>query len=672
MAVRDWFERRREKKRIEDSKKYGSIYLKPEENKNTYGVGVSVPSDSGQRDTSGNIVKSPTYSSPTTNPTITRSGRSGSSSSSRTPSPTPKPKPTSSNLRETGSSSGGGSSTSPRNKTPTTQNLLSRDKLPEEIVIQRSGAVRQGNRTYTGNAFVGDTGKTANQIQKELRDQYKKETGEAVGQGRLSGTITYKEVFVKDEPGESIFFKPKEKKEFDIKDYMTPTSERKEYPGMNINFTTQPSKYENFSIWTAPLYLGEKLASTKPGVKVEEFLQEKFKKNEKAIKGTQFIEGVTRDLPKWAFFSPAMATGTAGRIVLTESEKKALSQGKFSRLEEALKKLEKEIAKKKKGKEQTDYLIKQFRKLKTPEQKENFRKWVKELYDKNIYKGVPLEMIKPQKGIIATGGQASNQNEIAINFIKRSIVPMKRVDILGAGSSSLKLEEGKIQDNSLGTNMFSEIPKEKVQGKYIIDSILSSKPQSRTKNKPKSKVMELLKEGNVEKTIQKINQQFKQQQGQTQRQALLLRPTQLLKQQTRQVQRPTPRTPIKPIPSFNLKNIANKIKEEGFEVFGKRFGEDVFLFKTKDKLKAEKSLKNFLTGTLGRSGKILKNGEELSFDELGLFKTGQFRPAKKDKTRVVQKAKFSLGTGSEVSEIQYFKNKSSGKTKSKKRNDWFS
>lgn len=109
--------------------------------------------------------------------------------------------------------------------------------------------------------------------------------------------------------------------------------------------------------------------------------------------------------------------------------------------------------------------------------------------------------------------------------------------------------------------------------------------------------------------------------------------------------------------------------QEVFEVFGKRQGEDLFLGKSKTKKGAEQILGSFLKGTLGRSG-FLKKGREKIFSDL--LRSPEFRKAKNDPFRVVQKRKFSLGSSSEREEIQFFKRKSQrAKNKKTKRLAWF-
>lgn len=116
-----------------------------------------------------------------------------------------------------------------------------------------------------------------------------------------------------------------------------------------------------------------------------------------------------------------------------------------------------------------------------------------------------------------------------------------------------------------------------------------------------------------------------------------------------------------------LPKLKKKIKNGEFEVFGRRFGKDISLGVFSEKKQASKKLKGFLEKTLARSGFVKSGERKLSFEELDLGQ--RFRTAKKDKTRVVQRAKFSLGSGQEKSEIQFFKKQKSNSPR-KKNNFW--
>jgi len=103
-----------------------------------------------------------------------------------------------------------------------------------------------------------------------------------------------------------------------------------------------------------------------------------------------------------------------------------------------------------------------------------------------------------------------------------------------------------------------------------------------------------------------------------------------------------------------------------FKVKGRRYGREIEIGEFETQWKAEKALKKFLTQTLGRSGQIFRGSEALKFWELESFGTTQFRPSKKEPTRIVQKARFSLGTLRERKEIQ------KARKKKTKKIDWLS
>lgn len=112
-----------------------------------------------------------------------------------------------------------------------------------------------------------------------------------------------------------------------------------------------------------------------------------------------------------------------------------------------------------------------------------------------------------------------------------------------------------------------------------------------------------------------------------------------------------------------IKLLQDEATKRKLTVFGRRFGRDIQIAKVGSRAAAKRKLTSFLTGTLGRSGFVLENGKKI---DIGL-RGGQFRRAKSDPLRVVQKARFSLGTRSEVTEIMGFKRRKSRR----KRNAFF-
>lgn len=160
----------------------------------------------------------------------------------------------------------------------------------------------------------------------------------------------------------------------------------------------------------------------------------------------------------------------------------------------------------------------------------------------------------------------------------------------------------------------------------------------------------------------------------------ILKPSQRTGQKSRQTTTTTQKSPQPskssskiPTPFLDLlkssagksKNQKEKQSQDLVEVFGRRFGKDFSLGKFK-KEKAEQVLDKFLKSSLARSGFLSVGGEKVKSD---LFNLGTYRPSKADPFRVVQKAKYSLSSGGEKSEIQFFKKKSS--SKKKKRFKWF-
>lgn len=151
--------------------------------------------------------------------------------------------------------------------------------------------------------------------------------------------------------------------------------------------------------------------------------------------------------------------------------------------------------------------------------------------------------------------------------------------------------------------------------------------------------------------ISKLNQGFVQEQRQNQ----LLR----IRENIKPPQPKPPKPPIKK-PPFKIDDTSSnliprqkpEVDDEGYAVFGKVKGEDVLIGEFETQKKAELGLKKFLKGTLGASGVISREGQELEFEKLGEFQTNEFRSSKKQKTRVVQQRKFRLSTGAEVSSIQ--------------------
>ena len=252
-------------------------------------------------------------------------------------------------------------------------------------------------------------------------------------------------------------------------------------------------------------------------------------------------------------------------------------------------------------------------------------------------------------------------------------------------------------DQTKGVNKFEVLkPEGKIKSLGItgtrLDLSTTQKEAQTQKNVLGLKTSQQVKQDLLTKQIQKPAQKQPQKEAlalssalktkQTLRQQQVQKLSQMFREQGRygQPQKPKLRGFIPPV-SFGLSKALTRVKEivkdeKEFELFGRRFGEfkSLGIFTTQKQV--EKKGREFLTQTLGRTIKIIKDDKPLKFSETGFG--FQFRPAKKDTTKIVQKAKFSLGTSGEVSEIMGFKKRASKKSKKKTKRksnrlfNWFS
>ena len=176
--------------------------------------------------------------------------------------------------------------------------------------------------------------------------------------------------------------------------------------------------------------------------------------------------------------------------------------------------------------------------------------------------------------------------------------------------------------------------------------------------KPSERLNEIIKQQEKLKQEQRLIQQPRLKQEQLQKLAQILKIQQRFRQPPRTPTTPPPKIPFIWIPTTEssakqkVMDIAQGIEE--FEVIGKRFGKEFSLGEFTSQSQAEIKLKGFLKGTLGRSGRILEEGKPLEFEKLKTFGY-EFTPSKRDITRIVQRAKFSLSSYPERKEIQSFR-----------------
>lgn len=299
--------------------------------------------------------------------------------------------------------------------------------------------------------------------------------------------------------------------------------------------------------------------------------------------------------------------------------------------------------------------------------------------EKGFTKVIPVKSLSPElKQSLANQLSAvikkAKVESPKITTPKTIISPLYNVpSYLGGGTSLNPEAESKQTGFSLITGMSVKEQPQVIARSPVSLVITTEKPKVREKQEQQSfisfaipQVTTLVtKQGESQKETQKVIDILGSASSQISRQ----------QQVTRQVQRVTPREtpsrPTRPITPFLPRPTLKKgstptnkqILGEMFEVYGKRFGKDIKLFETESEIKARQKLKGFLGTTLGRSGFIEKGGKRINVN-LGLG----FRPSKREVGRVVQEAKFSLGSSGEKQEIQLFK---SIKRKSKKRKKKF-
>ncbi len=303
-------------------------------------------------------------------------------------------------------------------------------------------------------------------------------------------------------------------------------------------------------------------------------------------------------------FAPAMRTGT-----YSEQVSKQLSKTKFDKLKELLNKAEKKVAEQKTLQEQAKILKQIKDELKTPEQIKNYNEWVKSLEDKGILHKVKIDVkqLGEYKPTTITG-------EIAIDIPTQ--IPIEKIGVVSIDPSKVrdvswvgeKAKPTQVQE-PLSLNIFQEVQ----VSKQVLVSTAALRAKQKQKQLQKLK-LEVKEEQMFIQPTKQIQKQI-QKQVQLQRQVQLEKQAQLQKQiQLLRMKEPTKELPKLPfklgVAMDRVKKIA-KERPEVFEVFGRRFEEEVKLGIFKTKPKAEKKLEKFLIKTLGAGGFIEKEGKKL-------------------------------------------------------------
>lgn len=358
------------------------------------------------------------------------------------------------------------------------------------------------------------------------------------------------------------------------------------------------------------------------------------------------------------FFAPAFSTGAVARQKTIQKE---MTKGRFDELTEYYSGIQADIEKgvlnKVTAEGQTEYLMKIYKKLETPEQKENFKELVRYMYESGIYKGIPVEVISAE--------QTTKQISILGN------VPQMR----GSGSlTGLSTEKGEIFPT---VSAQQKIQIEKTNQVDWIGTSQKTPPKLKgfSQLKMEQKLKPKTKQEQQEAQIEMLKQVPKQEESQISRSALrsmlglkttqaqksesLLKQKQTTKQKTtrgiKQKQEPPKKFKF-PI-LFGGEKKKKKSEEELFEIFSRRFGKTFKIGSAVSVIEAKGILQKYIFGGLARSGAIkTKEGKFLDID-LG----SSFRRAKSSKLKgfVVQKNPLQFKT--ETREIQFFRKKKSKK-----------
>ncbi len=360
-------------------------------------------------------------------------------------------------------------------------------------------------------------------------------------------------------------------------------------------------------------------------------------------------------------FAPAMRAGT-----YSEQVSKQLSKTRFDKLKELLNKAEKKIAEQKTLQDQAKILKQIKDNLKTPEQIKNYNLWVKSLEDKGI-----IHQVKVDVKQLGEYKPTTITAEIAIDV--PTTIPIEKIGLVSIDPSKVrdvtwvgeKAKPTQVQE-PLSMNIFQEVS---VSKQVLVSTAAARALRAKQKLEQEQKLKLEVKEGQmfIQPTKQIQKQIQLQKQVQLQRQVQLEKQAQLQKQiqvlRLKEKIEPKLKIPFKLGEAMDrIKKIA-KEKPEVFEVFGRRFGEEVKLGIFKTKPKAEKKLEKFLIKTLGAAGFVEREGKKLEAKELELLKKKGFRPSKISEFLVVEKKEKRLRRKTTGIDIQFFRK--SGRRKGK-------
>jgi len=290
---------------------------------------------------------------------------------------------------------------------------------------------------------------------------------------------------------------------------------------------------------------------------------------------------------------------------------------------------------------------------------------------KNVYETlVPTEVVETGATVqIAGGGELTDAigklglNEKAIVYVEPASKFLKEIPKVSTPSISFSTVAPVKEANIFGLGALAGL---ELGTKEIIKQKEQLKTEELFQTKVETKLDVNLDTKQNVFTSQPLAQKNIQQQKLSQLNILELLQQQSTRESQRQEgkskQRPTKvKQPIKPLAITPLqlksKPSARERLKDMFEVFKWSKGEEVSVGTTENLFKAGKKLRSELKSGLEASGYILskQTGQRVPFSQVSTIVGSEFRPAKKDITRIVQKRGTRLSTGSEVFKIKQAK-----------------
>jgi len=379
-------------------------------------------------------------------------------------------------------------------------------------------------------------------------------------------------------------------------------------------------------------YLGEKVLKVIPEGKIKDVLSKE-------------IDYRHTDLLKFAAFSPLMQTGAV---------KKGTAKVKVKPKEKITFKEAKQIIKAMRKEQLKVFTKTELQKIiKNPALTDAEKQLAAQRLAATIIEAKTGTPIITESGAIDLAAieslRAIPDKKIVIDVVFEQIPQMRNVGSVVTGASILTTQE-KFNLFESPTNILEPQEKIKAKQKSGLTQEARQKQSPVFVSKYKMGQESVLKEKQKYKQKQKLSQRFLFQQKQLQMKKQIQRQKLRLK-----LIKPTPPKTIFKIPipksSSTIIPVPKTIKKvptkDGFKVYVRRYGKWILIGESKTKTGALKLGQEKVISTLAASFKITKGKKPIRVP----ITSGMFRPAKREKGVIVQRAPYRIKTGTEISEI---------------------